>query len=170
MSGDKMYSVNRTILVQKNHIIKDSQGRFIFLQQYDLWDIKSVGECKESDDLLLKRIHIYWWFSETFVSKDVKCLILIPVHKALPYLPRINVNVCNISRSINFNWKPTKKTFTIMAKPICNLLLSIRSSQLHYHTCDFEDDDEYIHTDVVIYWWWWWRWWWWWWWCTYFYF
>ena len=109
MSGDKMYSVNRTILVQKNHIIKDSQGRFIFLQQYDLWDIKSVGEFKESDDLLLKRIHIYWWFSETFVSKDVKCLILIPVHKALPYLPRINVNVCNISRSINFNWKPTKK-------------------------------------------------------------
>lgn len=59
MSGDKMYSVNRTILVQKNHIIKDSQGRFIFLQQYDLWDIKSVGEFKESDDLLLKRIHIY---------------------------------------------------------------------------------------------------------------
>ena len=99
---------------RKNHIIKDPQGRFICLQQYDLWDIKSVGECKESDDLLLKRIHIYWWFSETFVSKDVKCLILIPVHKALPYLPRINVNVCNISRSINFNWKPTKKkTFTI---------------------------------------------------------
>ena len=59
MSGDKMYSVNRTILVQKNHIIKDPQGRFICLQQYDLWDIKSVGECKESDDLLLKRIHIY---------------------------------------------------------------------------------------------------------------
>ena len=45
---------------------------------------------------------------------------------------------------------PRKKTFTIMAKPICNLLLSIRSSQLHYHTCDIEDDDEYIHTDVVM--------------------
>ena len=89
MSGDKMYSVNRTILVQKNHIIKDPQGRFICLQQYDLWDIKSVGECKESDDCFepftKKNPYLWLWFSETFVSKDVKCLILIPVHKALTY-------------------------------------------------------------------------------------